>query len=121
MIRAPRTILHDLSSRVSRKRERKAHELLIEAQTDLDESFGKLDEMQSLLAAQLADSDFNLLWDIDVTGKYMKFLDQFDSREKPDENSQIGKTLLQVRTTVDELYQNRHEYHKDELKTFMPQ
>ena len=103
------------------KGKERAHELLIEAQTDLDESFGKLDEMQSLLAAQLLIAISIYFKDIDVTGKYMKFLDQFDSREKPDENSQIGKTLLQVRTTVDELYQNRHEYHKDQLKTFMPQ
>ena len=103
------------------KGKERAYELLIEAQTDLDESFGKLDEMQSLLAAQLLIAISIYFKDIDVTGKYMKFLDQFDSREKPDENSQIGKTLLQVRTTVDELYQNRHEYHKDQLKTFMPQ
>ena len=103
------------------KGKERAHELLIEAQTDLDESFGKLDEMQSLLAAQLLIAISIYFKDIDVTGKYMKFLDQFDSREKPDENSQIGKTLLQVRTTVDELYKNRHEYHKDQLKTFMPQ
>ena len=103
------------------KGKERAHELLIEAQTDLDENFAKLDEMQSLLAAQLLIAISIYFKDIDVTGKYMKFLDQFDSREKPDENSQIGKTLLQVRTTVDELYQNRHEYHKDQLKTFMPQ
>ena len=103
------------------KGKERAHELLIEAQTDLDENFCKLDEMQSLLAAQLLIAISIYFKDIDVTGKYMKFLDQFDSREKPDENSQIGKTLLQVRTTVDELYQNRHEYHKDQLKTFMPQ
>ncbi len=105
----------------SEKGKERAHELLIEAKTDLDENFGKLDEMQSLLAAQLLIAISIYFKDIDVTGKYMKFLDQFDSREKPDENSQIGKTLLQVRTTVDELYQNRHDYHKDQLKTFMPQ
>ena len=102
------------------KGKEKAHELLIEAQTDLDENFGKLDEMQSLLAAQLLIAISIYFKDIDVTGKYMKFLDQFDSREKPDEKSQIGKTLLQVRATVEELYKNRHDYHKDQLKTFMP-
>ena len=31
----------------------KAQELLVEAQKDLDENFEKLDEIQSLLAAQL--------------------------------------------------------------------
>ena len=69
----------------------RAHELLIEAQTDLDENFGKLDEMQSLLAAQLLIAISIYFKDIDVTGKYMKFLDQFDSREKLDDKSQIGK------------------------------
>ena len=103
------------------KGKERAHKLLLEAQTDLDENFGSLDEVQSLLAAQLLIAISIYFKDIDVTGKYMKFLDQFDSREKPDENSQIGKTLLQVRTTVEELYKNRHDYHKDQLKTFMPQ
>ena len=102
------------------KGKERAHELLIEAQTDLDENFAKLDEMQSLLAAQLLIAISIYFKDIDVTGKYMKFLDQFDAREKPDEKSQIGKTLLQVRATVEELYKNRHDYHKDQLKTFMP-
>ena len=59
------------------KGKEKAHKLLLEAQTDLDENFGSLDEVQSLLAAQLLIAISIYFKDIDVTGKYMKFLDQF--------------------------------------------
>jgi len=102
------------------KGKERAYELLLEAQKDLDENFEKLDELQSLLATQLLIAISIYFKDIDITGKYMKYLDRFDSREKPDEDSQIGKTLLQVRTNVEELYKKRHEYHKDQLKTFLP-
>jgi hypothetical protein len=99
----------------------KAQELLMEAQKDLDENFEKLNEIQSLLAAQLLVAISVYFKDIDITGKYMKYLDRFDAMEKPAEGSQTAKTLSKARITVEELYKNRHEYHKDQLKTFLPQ
>ena len=103
------------------KGKEKAQELLLAAQKDLDDGFSNLDEVPSLLATKLLVAISIYFKDVDITGKYMKYLDRFDSIEKPDEDSQIGKTLLQVRITVEELYKNRHEYHKDQMKTFLPQ
>ena len=99
----------------------KAQELLVEAQKDLDENFEKLDEIQSLLAAQLLVATSIYLKNVDVTGKYMKYLDRFDAMEKPAEGSRTAKTLSQVRIAVEDFYKKRHEYHKDQLETFLPQ
>ena len=103
------------------KGKEKAQELLLAAQKDLDDGFSSLDEVPSLLATKLLIAISIYLKDVDITGKYMKYLDRFDAMEKPVEGSQTEKTLLNVRAKVEELYRKRHEYHRDQMKNFLPQ
>ena len=78
-------------------------------------------KFQSLLATKLLVAISIYFKDVDITGKYMKYLDRFDAMEKPMLRSQTEKTLLNVRAKVEELYRKRHEYHRDQMKTFLPQ
>ena len=103
------------------KGKEKAQELLLAAQKDLDDGFSNLDEVPSLLATKLLVAISIYFKDVDITGKYMKYLDRFDAMEKPVEGSQTEKTLLNVRAKVEELYRKRHEYHRDQMKNFLPQ
>ena len=59
--------------------------------------------------------------DIDTIAKYMKFLDNFDVSNKPEQGSQTAKILTQVRIKVKEIYQNRDLYQKEKLNTFLPE
>ena len=51
----------------------------------------------------------------------MKFIDNFDTSNKPEEGSQTSKILTQVRAKVKEIYQNRDMYHKEKLNNFLPE
>jgi hypothetical protein len=99
----------------------KSEALLKEAKLILDDNFETLSEIQGLMGAQLLVAISVYFGDIDTLGKYMKFIDNFDTSNKPEEGSQTSKSLTQVRAKVKEIYQNRDMYHKEKLNTFLPE
>jgi len=94
---------------------------LKEAKLILDDNFETLNEIQGLMGAQLLVAISVYFGDIDTLGRYMKFIDNFDKYNKPEEGSQTSKILTQVRAKVKEIYQNRDIYHKEKLNTFLPE
>ena len=99
----------------------RSENLLKEAKLILDENFEKLSEIQGLMGAQLLIAISVYFNDIDTIAKYMKFLDNFDVSNKPEQGSQTAKILTQVRIKVKEIYQNRDLYQKEKLNTFLPE
>ncbi len=95
--------------------------LLKDAKQLLDDNFQTLNEIQGLMGAQLLVAISVYFGDIETLGKYMKFIDNFDASNKPEEGSQTAKILTQVRAKVKETYQNRDIYHKEKLNTFLPE
>ena len=70
------------------------------------------------MGAQLLVATSVYFGDIETLGKYMKFIDNFDASNKPEEGSQTAKILTQVRAKIRETYQNRDNYHKEKLNIF---
>jgi len=97
----------------------KSENLLKEARLILDENFEELNENQGLMGAQLLVAISVYFGDINTIGKYMKFVDNFDISNKPEQGSQTAKILTQVRIKVKEIYQNRDLYYKEKLNTFL--
>ena len=87
----------------------------------LDDNFETLNEIQGLMGAQLLVAISVYFGDIETVGKYMKFIDNFDTSNKPEKGSQTAKILTQVRAKVKETYQNRDIYHKEKLNTVLPE